>query len=52
VVLFLPATLVPDALTEAHGELLTGHTTAFTRPRSASCSASTGQGWTLMLLLI
>ncbi len=25
VVLFLPATLVPEALTEAHGELLTGH---------------------------
>ena len=25
VVLFLPATLVPEALSEAHGELLTGH---------------------------
>jgi hypothetical protein len=49
VVLFLPATLVPDALTEAHGKLLTGHDGIY-KTKEASCSASTGRGWTLTLL--
>ncbi len=37
-VLFLPATLVPDALSEAHGELLTGHNGIYkTKERLFQC---------------
>ncbi len=37
-VLFLPATLVPEALTEAHGELLTGHDGIYkTKERLMQC---------------
>jgi Integrase zinc binding domain len=38
VVLFLPASLVTDALTEAHGELLTGHDSIYkTKERLMQC---------------
>ncbi len=38
VVLFLPATLVPDTLTESHGELLTGHDGVYkTKERLMQC---------------
>jgi hypothetical protein len=43
VVLFLPASLVPEALAEAHGELLTGQST---KRRNAFSNAFIGLVWT------
>ncbi len=47
VVFFLPASLTTDAMTEAHGGMM-----ASIRPRSTSCSASTGRAWMQTLLPI